>query len=232
MLERLLTVLFCKRCALCDKVIAQEEELCELCRVKLPRIGSNICPFCGRDRQNCHCGLEHFAFDGAAAPLYYTGQARHLIHQFKYYGQRHLAAPLAQLMAGRVREAFPGERFDLLVPVPMHRLERREREYNHSALLARELSRRLGVPCREKALSKVRETRRQRGLTGAERRQNLRDAFTPGKGVTLAGKTVLLIDDVLTTGSTAEECAKALKSAGAKGVYCVTACATLWEREK
>lgn len=232
MLERLFSVIFCKRCPLCGRVIAQEEEICPLCRAQLPMIGANICPFCGRDRENCLCEAEGFPFDGAAAPLYYTGQARHLIHQLKFYGERRLAPLFASLMAERVEEAYPNEQFDLVAPVPMHRTERRDRQYNHSALLARELARRLGVPCREKALVKVRETKRQRGLKGRERRQNLLDAFAVGGAIGISGKTVLVVDDVLTTGSTAGECARALKKAGAQRVCCVTACATLLERDR
>ena len=68
-IERLLSVLFCKRCAICGRIIEQEEEICSLCRADLPTIGSNICPFCGRDRANCVCEGDEFAFDGAAAPF-------------------------------------------------------------------------------------------------------------------------------------------------------------------
>ncbi|MEM0529722.1 ComF family protein [Zongyangia sp. HA2173] len=226
-IERLLSVLFCKRCAICGRIIGQEEEICSLCRADLPTIGSNICPFCGRDRANCVCEGDEFAFDGAAAPFYYGGKARHLIHQLKFYGQRELTPLLAVFMETRVKEAFPSEQFDLIVPVPMHRSERREREYNHSALLGKELSRRLGIPLREKAITKVRETKRQRGLPAGERRTNLSGAFSAC--LPDWAKTILLVDDVLTTGSTAGECAKALKKAGAQQVYCITCAATVLE---
>jgi ComF family protein len=161
----------------------------------------------------CRSGLR--AFDAAYCFGAYDGVLRDLIHLFKYAKIPTLAAPLGSFLVS----ALPrDERFDAIVPAPLHWWREWRRGFNQSALLARELSRRSGVPL-VAALRRVKPTSVQAGLSHSARRRNVAGAFRAGRTAhVLRGKSALLIDDVMTTGSTAAACALELKRAGAERV--------------
>jgi ComF family protein len=164
----------------------------------------------------CRNGLR--GFDAAYCFGAYEGTLRTLIHLFKYSAIRPLAWPLADLLA----DALPrDQRFDAIVPVPLHWRRRWQRGFNQSELLARSLGRRTGVPVLG-ALKRTRATPAQAGLSNTRRRQNVTLAFGCRRPERIRGKRVLLIDDVMTTGSTAGACALALKRAGAAKVAVLT----------
>jgi len=164
----------------------------------------------------CRLGLN--GFDAAYSYGDYQAELRQLIHLFKYGRVRTLAGPLGKLLA----LALPrGERFDAIVPLPLHWWKRWQRGFNQSELLCREIARRTNIPVK-KCIRRVKSTGAQAGLTNAQRRANVSGAFR-AKGVrALAGMRVLLIDDVMTTGATAASCARALKDAGARHVTLLT----------
>jgi ComF family protein len=158
----------------------------------------------------CRLGLT--GFDTVYTFGSYENTLRELIHLFKYSKIRTLAHPLGALIA----RAIPREhRFDLIVPMPLHWKKRWSRGYNQSELLAKEISRRWGVPV-ERIVRRVKDTAPQAGLSNSKRRLNVRGAFAAKRN--LKGLRVLLIDDVLTTGATAGACASVLKRAGASHV--------------
>lgn len=160
----------------------------------------------------CRNGLR--GFDAAYTFGSYEGALRELIHLFKYGGVRTLAKPFG----GHLAVALPrNEKFDAVVPMPLHWLRRWHRGFNQSDLLAREVARRCGVPVIH-AVRRRRSTLSQAGLTNAKRRANVAGAFAPKRGRPLEGKRILLIDDVMTTGATAAACALAIKRAGARYV--------------
>jgi ComF family protein len=164
----------------------------------------------------CRLGLN--GFDEVFSAGVYDGALRKLIHLFKFEGVRPLARPLA----GFLRQALPRERrLDMIVPMPLHWRRRWSRGFNQSQLLAREIGRRWNVPVR-KLVRRKRATAPQAGLTSAQRRKNVQGAFEAKKPARLQGMSVLLIDDVLTTGATASACARALKRAGAAHVSLLT----------
>lgn len=148
----------------------------------------------------------------------YEGSLRSLIHLFKYSGMKPLSAPLAELL-GRVIP--PEEEFDAVVPVPLHWKKQWERGFNQSELLARRLAKQRHIPML-RALKRKRSTATQAGLASASRRRNVAGAFVVRGNAALAGKKLLLIDDVMTTGATASACAAALKRGGAKSVSLLT----------
>jgi len=157
----------------------------------------------------CRNGLR--GFDAAYTFGAYEGALRELIHLFKYAGVRTLARPLG----GYLAMALPRDRrFDALVPMPLHWLRRWRRGFNQSELLAREVSRRCGIPVL-KAVRRTRATRTQAGLSPSARRENVAGAFRLRRRVRLEGMRLLLVDDVMTTGATAAACASALKRGGA-----------------
>jgi len=160
----------------------------------------------------CRLGLN--GFDGAYTFGAYEGALRRLIHLFKYDGIRTLAGPLAEFMLAALPRQ---ERFDAIVPMPLHWRRRWQRGFNQAKLLAEAVSRRTGIPVLE-AARRRRATPPQAGLSHAERRRNVAGAFTVRPRVRLEGRRLLLIDDVFTTGATAGACAAALKRAGAERV--------------
>jgi ComF family protein len=149
----------------------------------------------------------------AAAGLYQEG-LREAVHRFKFRGDLGLDRPLGELLAEALSgQAAPGWRPDLVVPVPLHRRRLAERTYNQSLLLARAVARSWRVPVPARLLLRTRATPPQQGLSAEERRRNLRGAFALRQP--LGGERVLLVDDVLTTGATARECARVLRDGGA-----------------
>ncbi len=166
-------------------------------------------------------GLEPLA--GLWVTGLYEDPLRTAIHALKYEGKRQLAAPLGQLLLATYRRQMQGAalaRFDAVLPVPLHPRRQTERGYNQSALLARELSRGAGLPLLADALLRRRDTPQQVGLDPPARRANVAGVFAcPTDHAALEGKTLLLIDDVCTTGATLAACAGALRAAGARAVW-------------
>ncbi len=154
----------------------------------------------------------------AWAPM--TGTVRKAVHQLKYHRDLALAETLAGFLLALV-DAL-GWRVDVVVPVPLGKARYRARGYNQAALLAFPLALGLGVPYAGKALVRVRETRSQVNLNAEARRRNVAGAFAVAQPQAVAGKRVLLVDDVMTTGATLDAAAWALKSGGARRVFAVT----------
>ena len=166
----------------------------------------------------------HSLLSGRAHAHRYAGPAGKLVQALKYKGVRDLAPIMAADMVRVLREPPGGKPalqvdFDCVASVPMHRFRRYLRGMNHAELLAKAVAAELGLPWAD-VLTRVRYTRQQARLSGEARRRNLRNAFRAEKGV--YGKSVLLVDDVYTTGSTAEECTAALLEAGATRVFLLT----------
>lgn len=171
--------------------------------------------------ENGQCGLCRHGlngFDAAYAFGSYEDELRKLIHLFKYSGIETLGKPLARLLL----LALPrDERFDIIVPMPLHWIRRWRRGFNQAEILAREISRRTKLPVK-RAVRRVRATTTQAGLTGAKRRANVERAFRVNDKQGVRNKRILLVDDVMTTGATASACARVLKRAGAARVSLLT----------
>lgn len=160
----------------------------------------------------CRAGLQ--GFDAVYSFGSYEGTLRKLIHLFKYNGMEPLAGPFGRMLA----QVLPrDQRFDLVVPMPLHWWKRWQRGFNQAELLANEISRRWNVPV-ERVVRRRRATAAQAGLSNAQRRKNVAHVFAAPKGKPLDGRRVLLVDDVFTTGATASSCARVLKRAGAAHV--------------
>jgi ComF family protein len=155
----------------------------------------------------------------------YEGPVKEAIHKFKFRGKKDLAPVFAELLQGYARaSSFMSLVLgvDLAVPVPLFAARQKERGFNQSELIAELFCDRLNIPFSKDVIRRGRQTKPQFDLKRADRFLNVSSAFTPTHGHDIAGKTVLLIDDILTTGATASECAKTLKSNGASRVFVLT----------
>lgn len=228
--EATLSLLYPPHCAGCGRETPAEAHLCEACLRGARRIREPFCARCSEPFDGAisgeftcaECGGRDFHFQYAVAPYRAAGVVRELIHRFKYnrdfYLRHALAAWLAEGLAdARLREPLP----ELLVPVPLHPAREREREFNQATELGELLSARSGIPLLE-ALRRTRYTTTQTQLDREKRMENLRGAFRLRQHAEVTGRHLLLIDDVYTTGSTVEECARILRLGGAASVRVLT----------
>lgn len=206
MIKRILALLFPPKCVLCKGILEKDElDLCHICRIDAPE-----CPV-------SHTKLSFL--DSWVAIWHYKDNARSSILRFKFYGRRGYAASYGRLLAMKLQREHP-EGFDLLTWVPTGTLRKFFRGYDQVELLADAVGNELGMKP-QKLLKKIRNNRPQSGIRGdAQRRANVLGAYEATDPQALSGKRVLLLDDVITTGATAGECARILLTAGAKEVHC------------
>ena len=202
----LLSVLFPPKCVLCGKVLGKEElDLCRTCREEAPEYLN------GKRRGQF--------LDSFAAVWYYEGNVRRSLLRYKFGGARNYAVAYGRLLAMRIQNQYP-DGFDVLTWIPVSRLRKLRRGYDQVELLAKAVGRELGMTPAP-LLRKVRHNRPQSGIHGeAERRANVLGVYRLTRGAEVAGKRILLLDDIITTGATVSECARELLSAGAKEVVC------------
>jgi ComF family protein len=225
-------LLFPNFCRICGERLLTEENsfFCPACWEASPRIQPPFCTGCGRPHG------ELFGFDvprnypcadcrakpnpqvrrvyGAAL---YDGAIEQAVKLLKFHGKERLARPMGEVLREFIGVEMNGSAYDLIVPVPLHPVRERDRGFNQSRLLAREVL--PAFPCAriDESLKRIRPTRTQSRLKGKARRDNVRGAFAV-VGEECRGKTVLLVDDVVTTAETVTECGKALRKAGAVSV--------------
>lgn len=214
--QRLGFVLLQPRCLLCGEAGESRRDLCAACRADLAA-NTPACACCGLPlpvaAAACgRCLKRRPAFETTWAPLRYQSPLAGLMTRFKFGGDLAAGRVLAEVALDHWRAA-PPPRPDALLPVPLHRQRLCERGYNQALELARPLARATGIPLLPDTLQRPRETPAQSGLSALQRRRNLRGAFAVRAGAALPPH-VALVDDVMTTGATAQECALALRRAG------------------
>jgi len=161
------------------------------------------------------CILNPPPYSGARSFGFYSGDFAKLIHGFKFLKRRKLAVILAPFLVAAFHENWDCKVFDLVLPVPLHHRRRRERGYNQSELIARVLARQTGIPFDRRLLIRARPTVSQVGLTDKQRQANVRNVFKCANPKKISGRRILLIDDVMTTGSTVASASEALLKGGA-----------------
>ncbi len=222
--DGLLDLFFPPTCVACDEVLPAAGFFCEPCELSVTVTPAVQCRHCGEPGQfaesRCpRCTQERPSFEKALAPFEHEGAVASAIHRYKYGSRAELSKPLASLLArtlGASVDSLPGT----LCPLPLHDGRYKERGYDQATLLALGVSKVLGRPFNDAWLTRERATTRQVGLSEQEREANVRGAFKASP--TVLGQAVVLIDDVLTTGATAREAARALLDAGARQVCVLT----------
>ena len=231
--KSLIDALLPPRCKLCGKIVSDDDSLCPECFNKINFVTRPYCAHCGQPLESVSKASKHFLcpncaqnklpwFRLARSAFRYEEDSKNLILSFKFYDRTDNAKILAKFMKNAAQDIFD-KGIDLIIPVPLHYTRLFRRKYNQSALLAIELSKLTGIPVEFDGLVRHKKTRPQVEFSGKVRQLNVRNAFSVKRPDDFKGKHILLIDDVLTTGSTLKECAKALKKAHPSSIDLLTA---------
>jgi ComF family protein len=230
----ILDILYPKNCILCKTGIFDEENQFYLCENFLANIKRNLPPFClncGRhlekdeiDDTNCkQCRKRQFYFDCSWSVCIFDDIIKDLIHKFKYSNKTRLAKMFAKLIFDFLTIFnLTFIEYSIMLPVPLHPVRLREREYNQCEILAKELQRFIPIMILTKDVIRIRNTKPQVLLDRQERWKNIKDAFQIKRPENFKSKNVLIIDDLITTGATVSELARTLKDAGANKVSVLT----------
>ncbi|MDD6811969.1 MAG: ComF family protein [Lachnospiraceae bacterium] len=223
----LLDFIYPRRCPVCDKAVKPFGNLiCEECKEKMEYIKAPFCLKCGKELKEkravfCHdCSAKEHIYDRGMALFTYSSVADS-IYRFKYRGRQEYAAYYGERMAKLLGSRILAIKPDALVPVPIHSSKKRKRGYNQAEVLAEELGTRLGIPVKKNLIKRVKKTVPMKDLSAQERQNNLKKAFKIcHNDVKL--DTIVIIDDIYTTGSTVDAVAKEFRQAGVKHIYFVT----------
>ena len=205
-----------KRCGSCRTLTDNGNALCSDCANKLERVKCPICITCGNSLSDCECDTFIYHFDGIVAPFKNKGVAKEMVYNFKFDKDYSLVDEIVENMAKSIKESYSDINFEFITYVPKKR-----GEFNQCKVLAKRLSNILNIPIKHTSLIKVKDNQVQHHLSLVQRFDNVRDTYRAVK--MRKGQTVLLIDDIKTTGATLNECARELKFSGAEKVYSATA---------
>lgn len=229
--KRIKDALLPPRC-ICCKEYVERVGVCDSCWKRIKWISEPKCKICGQpmEDESCkYCIMDENFFDRAVSAMVYEGLARHLVLKFKD-GEATLYAPIFAQWLNRIIRDFLSE-VDFLVPVPISLKRRFKRKYNQAELLCIELQKLSGLCYVPEILRKSKETAMQKSLNREKRRINLRKSFSVNEKVSIRDKVILLVDDIITTGATANACAELLKKAGASKIYVATVARVILKNE-
>ncbi|MEG0691671.1 MAG: ComF family protein [Oscillospiraceae bacterium] len=209
------------RCMFCKRTIEYDKLICDGCHKNAPLTDLSKCLICGQEE--CHC-QNYFRY--LVTPFYYEMGADTAIRDLKFNNNMQNAKKLAICMSNCIKKTSLNQVVNIIIPAPLYKDDFKKRGFNQAYELAREISKLIKKPLCEDSLIKIKKTQKQHDLFAAQRYKNVESAFVVENKTALAQKTVLLIDDVFTTGSTMNACAKVLFEAGAKEVICLVAAKT------
>lgn len=228
----ILDILYPRRCPVCGEITKPAGSLiCPSCFRKLSFVKPPICKRCGKEVQDetveyCRdCARHPHTFEYGIALLNYDETAKRSVAQVKYNNKREYLDFFGTALAVRFEKQIRAMNVDFLAPVPVHRSRMRKRGFNQAEVLADVMGRRLKIPVEPAALVRFRKTQPQKELSASERLKNLSGAVRADRKLA-AGKRILLVDDIYTTGSTIEACSRALAEAGAEKVFFAVICMT------
>ena len=219
-LKRIISwIFFPERCSICGEIKPFLKSYCPKCGIDTKVISSEACEKCGHEKCMCKdktfIDLPHFS-----AVYYYEGQVKRSLHKFKFYSESSYAEIFGKAMAERISELYGNIEFDGICFVPMTIESEIHRGYNQSELLASQVAKELKIPLIP-CLKKTKTSLDQKDLSSKERFENIRNSFDINSDFDIKGKTLILCDDIKTTGATLKECSDTLLKAGAKDVYCL-----------
>lgn len=220
-------LLYPPHCPVCDEILSRPADgICAPCRARVRTVGDPYCVKCGKPLNDgqiiyCHdCGVTEHIFTRGRSLFYYE-DIRESVYRFKYEGRQEYASFYADETVRVLGKEIGAWHAEALIPIPLHRAKMKKRGYNQAALFAEALSVRLGIPVLERTLVRERNTIPQKGLNREERQKNLKKAFKIVQN-DVKLKTIILIDDIYTTGSTVDAVGALLRQAGAADIYVIT----------
>lgn len=222
-----------RRCEVCERPVDRPGRcLCTECLNRIPFVPTDgVCAVCGRAVEglegeylceDCSRRATRPAFDRAVSAFRFEGKAREMLLDYKFNRHLWLRDDFTDFLEAAVRARFDVAQVDVVIPMPVTLFHRLDRGYNQSAYLAEALAKRLDRRADGRILKRRGSPKRQAGLDEADRRENVKGTVAVRRPDRIRGRTVLLVDDVMTTGSTLSECAEALKASGASRVWCAT----------
>lgn len=226
--EGMLNILFPPRCAVCGDIVIKSGTICAECNQKLQRVLGAKCVKCGKELESdiiekCYdCNKKQHYFNRGVAVFVYNEAIKKSIYKFKYKDKREYAKFYAKEIVALYIEEIERWGVEAFVPIPLHRSRLRTRGYNQACDISNELSVLVDVPCKKDILIRRKATVPQKELSNLQRKNNLQKAFAIRKYKLDGLKCVALIDDIYTTGSTMDQCARLLKEAGVEKVYFIT----------
>ncbi|MGE5328926.1 MAG: ComF family protein [Deltaproteobacteria bacterium] len=225
-----LNLFFPPRCSFCSNIMdwssRNEEVVCPDCLVQTSFVDTQSCIHCGKSlekQSSCSCGLDSqkLYYDKVYSACEYEGITREGLLDFKFSGRKELARVFAWFIIKKLQMTNE-KTFDIIISVPIHKTSFKERRYNQSELIAEHIAKYYSKQLVKNNLIKTKETLMQSKLNKNDRSQNIKDAFEVVLKDEVKGKNILLIDDILTTGATVNECSKVLKQNGAKQIIVAT----------
>ncbi|MCL2513299.1 MAG: double zinc ribbon domain-containing protein [Oscillospiraceae bacterium] len=226
-----ISLLYPATCRFCGRPVEIYREACDSCAENIHIIKENRCHYCGCGKDSCGCGKRKNHYSSVAAPYYYEGAAEKAVYRLKFMNDKSVLKGLCLDMAQSLADLHgEGLKFDFITFVPSAEGENPAREFNQAELIAEVLSVYLKIPAKP-LLTKLYATERQHMLPAALRSGNILGVFDIIGGAEIKDADILLADDIKTTGSTLNECAKVLLTGGVKSVHCVTATLTRKRRE-
>ncbi len=225
-IQLLSRVLFPEKCSVCGKTLKINEDFCFCCGSNEIILSQNCCENCGKEKELCSCGSAYSSHLPHITGVFaYEGLIQSKLLSFKFGGRKDLYRFFGDSLAERVAIVFSKTDFDVVTFVPSSADFIKERTYNHTQLIAERTAKKLFLPC-EELLTKNKNTEKQHLLKAKERMTNIKGSISAEKAEKIDGRTILLCDDIKTTGATLKECCDVLLKAGAKDVYCATVAVT------
>lgn len=221
--EKILDIIFPPKCGFCNKITGSEYFICERCRNLATQKYINRCKLCGKIAYNekcTECANKRIYYDNLIFCSEYTEEMRHKIHLYKFMDKKYYYHFFTELLYERLKDV----KSDLIIPVPISCERYKERGYNQSGLIAKKLSTLLNMPYSEDILKKKVNSERQSIQNFQKRQESVKDVFSIADNIIVRNRDILLIDDIFTTGATANECSKVLKRSGAKKVDVAVIC--------
>lgn len=223
--ERILNLLYPRRCPMCDGVLAKNEiYICKACIPKVQVVGEVHCMKCGKmlaqeEAEYCaDCLCHAHVFDRGRTIFVYDGPVKKSIYRFKYARRKEYAEAYAYFAERELGDFIRSVKPDVLVPVPLHRVRYRKRGYNQAELFAKALGRRMGIRVEGKMVKRTKNTLPQKELDLPARQNNLKKAFKLCRN-DVKLKTIIIVDDIYTTGSTMDALAELFRGVGVQRIY-------------
>lgn len=230
LIDKILSIVYPNRCPFCGRVIDYYSNICEECIDNLPIVKEPTCEYCGCNLLDCTCNKKRRVYKTVISPFYYEGPVRECVHRMKFKDRPYISKHMAKEMSQCINKKISENNINIVTCVPMLNKEFKIRGYNQSELIANYLEINGNPKIETKLLKKIYSTPKQHTLSEAQRQGNVLGVFDVNNKIDIKDKIILLVDDVKTTGATANECANVLLDAGAKEVILTCFAITRWQK--